>query len=69
VSAWLSWAFLLSRVFSLGRMAPAFAIASPPEVFPPGDESTFGPLFRVLLPHEIGLPLSRLPTLLRFAAL
>jgi hypothetical protein len=69
VSAWLSWAVLLSRVFSLGRMAPAFAIASPPEVFPPGDESTFGPLFRVLLPHEIGLPLSRLPTLLRFAAL
>jgi len=69
MSAWLSWAFLPSRVFPLGRMAPAFTVASPLEVVPPGDESSFGPLFRVLLPHEVGLPLSRLPTLLGFAAL
>jgi hypothetical protein len=69
MSAWLSWAFLPSRVFSLGEMAAAFTATSPLEVPPPGDESTFGPLSRVLLPHEVGLPLSRLPTLLGFAAL
>jgi hypothetical protein len=43
--------------------------ASPHEVLPPGDESTSGPLSRVSLPHEVGLSLSRPPTLLRFAAL
>jgi hypothetical protein len=34
----------------------------------PGDESTFGALYRVLLPGEVGLPLSRPPTLLGFPA-
>jgi hypothetical protein len=34
----------------------------------PVDESTFEALYRVLLPGEVGLPLSRLPTLLGFPA-
>jgi hypothetical protein len=53
-------------VFPLVRNGHGLHRASPHEVAPPGDESTFGPLYRVLFPHEVGLPLSRLPTLLGF---
>jgi hypothetical protein len=60
--------FLPSRVLSLVRNGHGLHRASPHEVKPPGDESTFGPLFRVLLPLEVGWSLSRLPTLLGFAA-
>jgi hypothetical protein len=34
----------------------------------PGDESTFGALYRVSFQGSVGLPLSRLPTLLGFPA-
>jgi hypothetical protein len=58
--------FLPFRAFPPGQNGHGLHRASPHEVAPPGDESTFGPLFRVLLPPEVGLSLARLPALLGF---
>jgi hypothetical protein len=50
------------------RNAATFTAAPLMRLLQPGDESTFGALYRVLLPGEVGLPLSRPPTLLGFPA-
>jgi hypothetical protein len=65
-SAWLSWVSPLQGVPS-HRAGDGLHRASPHEVARLGDESSARALYRVLLPDEIGLSLSRLPTLLGFA--
>jgi hypothetical protein len=50
------------------RNAATFTAAPLMRLLQPGDESTFGALFRVLLPGSVGLSLARLPTLLGFPA-
>jgi hypothetical protein len=50
------------------RNAATFTAAPLMRLLQPGDESTFGALFRVLLPGSVGSSLSRLPTLLGFPA-
>jgi hypothetical protein len=60
--------FLPSRVFPLDRNAATFTAAPLMRLLQPDDESAFGALYRVSLPGEVGLPLSRLPTLLGFPA-
>ena len=50
------------------RNAATFTAAPLMRLLQPGDESTFGALYRVLLPDEVGWSLSRLPTLLGFPA-
>jgi hypothetical protein len=60
--------FLPSRVFSRTWDAATFTAAPLMRLLQPGDESTFGALYRVLLPDSVGWSLSRLPTLLGFPA-
>jgi hypothetical protein len=60
--------FVPFRVFPRTLDAAVFTAAPLMRLFQPGDESTFGTLFRVLLQGSVGLPLSRLPTLLGFSA-
>jgi hypothetical protein len=59
--------FVPSRVFPLTGMATAFT--APPLMRLPDrtPKRPAEPLYRVLLTGEVGLPLSRLPTLLGFA--